>query len=95
MNILIKRVPMHILYLAIGLIIVGAVLRYFLKRGKVSSKCRKVLKFIFEYVDSARSASIFALIIVTLIIQTFKITTPLPLPNDFRSGRYLHTWQDG
>ncbi len=80
MNILIKRVPMHILYLAIGLIIASAVLKYFIKRDKGSSKHRKVLKFIFEYVDSARSASIFALIIVTLIIQTFKIPTGSMIP---------------
>ena len=75
MNILIKRVPMHILYLAIGLIIASAVLRYFIKKEKGSSKRKKALKFIFEYVDSARAASILALIIVTLIIQTFKIPT--------------------
>ncbi|MCK4401288.1 signal peptidase I [bacterium] len=71
---------MHILYLAIGLIIASAVLKYFIKRDKGSSKHRKVLKFIFEYVDSARSASIFALIIVTLIIQTFKIPTGSMIP---------------
>ena len=80
MNILIKRVPVHILYLAIGLIIAVAVLRYFIKREKVSSKLKKVLKFIFEYADSARSASIFALIIVTLIVQTFKIPTGSMIP---------------
>lgn len=80
MNILIKRVPMHILYLAIGLIIAVIVLRYFIKREKESSKRKKVLKFIFEYVDSARSASILALIIVTLIIQTFKIPTGSMIP---------------
>jgi len=80
MNILIKRVPMHILYLAIGLIIAVAVLRYFIKREKASSKLKKALKFIFEYADSARSASIFALIIVTLIVQTFKIPTGSMIP---------------
>ncbi len=80
MNILIKRVPMHILCLAVGLVIVVIVLRYFIKREKTSSKGKKALKFIFEYVDSARSASIFALIIVTLIIQTFKIPTGSMIP---------------
>lgn len=80
MNILIKRVPMHILYLAMGLIIAVAVLRYFIKKDKGSSKRKKVLKFIFEYADSARSASILALIIVTLIIQTFKIPTGSMIP---------------
>lgn len=66
---------MHILYLAIGLIIAVAVLRYFIKKDKGSSKRKKVLKFIFEYADSARSASILALVIVTLIVQTFAIPT--------------------
>ena len=80
MNILIKRVPMQIFYLAIGLIITVAVLRHFIKRDKVSSKRKKILKFIFEYADSARSASIFALIIVTLIVQTFKIPTGSMIP---------------
>ena len=80
MNILIKRVPMHILYLAIGLIIAVAVLRYFIKREKASSKLKKVLKFIFEYVDSARSASILALVIVTIIVQTFGIPTGSMIP---------------
>ncbi len=80
MNILIKRVPMYILCLAIGLIIAIVVLRYFIKREKESSKRKKILEFIFEYADSARSASIFALIIVTLIIQTFKIPTGSMIP---------------
>ena len=80
MNILIKKVPMHIFYLAIGLIIVTAALKYFIKRDKVSSKRRKVLKFIFEYADSARSASILALIIVTFILQTFAIPTGSMIP---------------
>ncbi len=80
MNILIKRVPMHILYLAIGLIIAVAILRYFIKRKKASSKLKKVLKFIFEYVDSARSASILALVIVTIIVQTFGIPTGSMIP---------------
>jgi len=80
MNILIKRVPMYIFYLAIGLIIASAVLRYFIKKEKGSSKRGKALKFIFEYADSARSASILALIIVTLIVQTFKIPTGSMIP---------------
>jgi len=80
MNILIKKMPMHILYLAIGLVIVVAVLRYFIKREKGSSKRKKVLKFIFEYADSARSASILALIIVTFIVQTFGIPTGSMIP---------------
>lgn len=80
MNILIKRVPMHIFYLAIGLIVASAVLKYFIKRDKVSSKCSKILKFIFEYADSARSASILALIIVTFIVQTFRIPTGSMIP---------------
>jgi len=71
---------MHIFYLAIGLIIAVIILRYFIKREKASSKRRKGLVFIFEYVDSARSASILALIIVTLIIQTFKIPTGSMIP---------------
>ena len=80
MNMLIKKMPMQIFYLAIGLIIASAVLKYFIKRDKGSSKRKKALKFIFEYVDSARSASILALIIVTLIIQTFKIPTGSMIP---------------
>ena len=80
MNILIKKVPMHIFYLAIGLIIAVIILRYFIKREKATSKRRKVLVFIFEYVDSARSASILALIIVTLIVQTFAIPTGSMIP---------------
>ena len=80
MNILIKKVPMHIFYLAIGLIIAVIILRYFIKREKATSKCRKGLVSIFEYVDSARSASILALIIVTLIVQTFKIPTGSMIP---------------
>ncbi len=80
MNILIKRVPMHILCLAIGLVIAVAVLRYFIKRDNVSSKRKKVLKFIFEYADSARSASILALVIVTFIVQTFAIPTGSMIP---------------
>ncbi len=80
MNILIKKVPMHIFYLAIGLIVAIIVLRYFIKRDKVSSKRKKAFKVIFEYVDSARSASILALIIVTLIVQTFAIPTGSMIP---------------
>ena len=80
MNILIKRVPMHIFCLAIGLIIAVIILRYFIKRDKGVSKRKKVLAFIFEYVDSARSASILALIIVTLIVQTFAIPTGSMIP---------------
>jgi len=80
MNILIKKVPMHIFYLAIGLIIAVIILRYFIKREKASSKRGKVLVFIFEYVDSARSASILALVIVTIIVQTFGIPTGSMIP---------------
>ena len=71
---------MHILCLAIGLIIASAVLKYFIKRDKGSCLCKKALKFIFEYVDSARSASILALVIVTIIVQTFGIPTGSMIP---------------
>ncbi|MCK5594776.1 signal peptidase I [bacterium] len=71
---------MHIFYLAIGLIAAVIILRYFIKREKGNSKRKKALEFIFEYVDSARSASILALIIVTFIVQTFAIPTGSMIP---------------